>query len=69
MDSGSSRDLLELWAPDARNAVIITGYSVEGTMARVSITFASSLDLYVELSTFHCLTSVISFFLDMAFNF
>jgi cleavage and polyadenylation specificity factor subunit 3 len=36
MDNGSSRELLELWAPDARNAVIITGYSVEGTMARVS---------------------------------
>ncbi|PVG03158.1 Metallo-hydrolase/oxidoreductase [Serendipita vermifera] len=34
MDNGSSRELLELWAPDARNAVIITGYSVEGTMAR-----------------------------------
>ncbi|KAG9056583.1 endoribonuclease ysh1 [Serendipita sp. 407] len=34
MDNGSSRELLELWAPDPRNAVIITGYSVEGTMAR-----------------------------------
>lgn len=39
MDNGSSRELLELWAPDARNAVIITGYSVEGTMARVSSFF------------------------------
>lgn len=37
MDNGSSRELLELWAPDARNAVIITGYSVEGTMARVRL--------------------------------
>lgn len=36
MDNGSSRELLELWAPDARNACIVTGYSVEGTMARVS---------------------------------
>lgn len=34
MDNGSSRELLELWAPDPRNAVIVTGYSVEGTMAR-----------------------------------
>ncbi|KAG9105806.1 endoribonuclease ysh1 [Ceratobasidium sp. 392] len=34
MSSGPSRELLELWAPDARNGVIITGYSVEGTMAR-----------------------------------
>ncbi|KAJ3519386.1 hypothetical protein NM688_g9307 [Phlebia brevispora] len=34
MDSGPSRELLELWAPDSRNGVIVTGYSVEGTMAR-----------------------------------
>jgi len=32
--SGPSRELLELWAPDARNGFILTGYSVEGTMAR-----------------------------------
>lgn len=37
MSSGPSRELLELWAPDAKNGVIITGYSVEGTMARVSV--------------------------------
>lgn len=37
MDNGSSRELLELWAPDPRNAVIVTGYSVEGTMARASV--------------------------------
>ena len=37
MSSGPSRELLELWAPDARNGVIITGYSIEGTMARVSL--------------------------------
>ncbi|KAF2466446.1 endoribonuclease YSH1 [Lindgomyces ingoldianus] len=34
MQSGTSRELLERWAPDARNGVIITGYSVEGTMAK-----------------------------------
>lgn len=34
MTSGASRELLELWAPDSRNGVIITGYSIEGTMAR-----------------------------------
>ncbi|KAF8135732.1 beta-lactamase-like protein [Boletus edulis] len=33
MDSGSSRELLELWAPDPRNGLIITGYSIEGTLA------------------------------------
>ncbi|KAF2740854.1 Metallo-hydrolase/oxidoreductase [Polyplosphaeria fusca] len=34
MQSGISRELLERWAPDSRNGVIITGYSVEGTMAK-----------------------------------
>ncbi|KAI0341996.1 Metallo-hydrolase/oxidoreductase [Trametopsis cervina] len=34
MTNGPSRELLELWAPDSRNGVIITGYSIEGTMAR-----------------------------------
>ena len=36
LQPGPSRELLELWAPDARNGLIITGYSVEGTLARVS---------------------------------
>ncbi|RDX44865.1 Metallo-hydrolase/oxidoreductase [Lentinus brumalis] len=34
MNNGPSRELLELWAPDSRNGLIVTGYSVEGTMAR-----------------------------------
>ncbi|KAL6310461.1 beta-lactamase-like protein [Sparassis latifolia] len=34
MTVGPSRELLELWAPDSRNGVIITGYSIEGTLAR-----------------------------------
>jgi cleavage and polyadenylation specificity factor subunit 3 len=34
MQSGVSRELLEKWAPDRRNGLIVTGYSVEGTMAR-----------------------------------
>lgn len=36
MDVGPSRELFELWAPDSRNGLIITGYSIEGTLARVS---------------------------------
>lgn len=44
---GSSRELLELWAPDPRNGIIITGYSVEGTMARVSVGCAVYLSLLV----------------------
>ncbi|KAG1777751.1 beta-lactamase-like protein [Suillus placidus] len=34
LQTGPSRELLELWAPDSRNGLIITGYSVEGTLAR-----------------------------------
>ncbi|PPQ90538.1 hypothetical protein CVT25_015852 [Psilocybe cyanescens] len=34
MQIGPSRELFELWAPDSRNGLIITGYSIEGTLAR-----------------------------------
>ncbi|KAI9807039.1 MAG: endoribonuclease ysh1 [Sarcosagium campestre] len=38
LQSGVSRELLERWAPDQKNGVIITGYSVEGTMAKQIMT-------------------------------
>jgi cleavage and polyadenylation specificity factor subunit 3 len=34
-----SRELLENWAPDRKNGLVITGYSIEGTMAKVSSSF------------------------------
>ncbi|KAK1672453.1 endoribonuclease YSH1 [Colletotrichum godetiae] len=34
LQNGVSRELLERWAPNDKNGVIITGYSVEGTMAK-----------------------------------
>ncbi|KAJ5188202.1 Pre-mRNA 3'-end-processing endonuclease polyadenylation factor C-term [Penicillium cf. griseofulvum] len=34
LQTGTSRELLERWAPSDRNGVVITGYSVEGTMAK-----------------------------------
>ncbi|KAI0043657.1 Metallo-hydrolase/oxidoreductase [Auriscalpium vulgare] len=34
MQTGPSRELFEMWAPDPRNGLIITGYSIEGTLAR-----------------------------------
>ncbi|KAH9998453.1 beta-lactamase-like protein [Russula compacta] len=34
LQTGTSRELFELWAPDSRNGLIVTGYSVEGTPAR-----------------------------------
>lgn len=36
MQVGPSRELFELWAPDSRNGLIVTGYSIEGTLSRVS---------------------------------
>jgi len=38
MQNGVSRALLERWAPDPKNGVIVTGYSVEGTMAKLILT-------------------------------
>lgn len=34
LQTGTSRELLERWAPSDRNGVVMTGYSVEGTMAK-----------------------------------
>ncbi|KAI5953688.1 YSH1 [Candida jiufengensis] len=34
LQAGISRQLLEKWAPEQKNLVILTGYSVEGTMAK-----------------------------------
>ena len=34
LQNGVSRELLERWAPSERNGVVITGYSIEGTMAK-----------------------------------
>ncbi|OJJ74527.1 hypothetical protein ASPBRDRAFT_39675 [Aspergillus brasiliensis CBS 101740] len=34
LQTGTSRELLERWAPNERNGVVMTGYSVEGTMAK-----------------------------------
>lgn len=35
LQNGVSRDLLEKWAPDRKNGLVLAGYSVEGTLARV----------------------------------
>lgn len=43
LQNGVSRILLERWAPDPKNGVIITGYSVEGTMAKMIQTEPESI--------------------------
>ena len=35
MQSGLSRQLFETWCTDKRNGVIVAGYCVEGTLAKV----------------------------------
>ena len=37
MQSGLSRELFENWCTDQRNGVIIAGYCVEGTLAKVGV--------------------------------
>ena len=51
LQSGLSRELLELWCVDKRNGVIIPGYVVEGTLGRVFLNLALTLVGYFE-STF-----------------
>jgi cleavage and polyadenylation specificity factor subunit 3 len=37
LQSGLSRELFERWCTDKRNAVILPGYSVEGTLAKARV--------------------------------
>ena len=37
LQSGISRELFEKWAPDPKNGLMLCGYSVEGSLARVSL--------------------------------
>ena len=34
LQSGFSRNLFDAWCEDAKNGVVLAGYSVEGTLAR-----------------------------------
>lgn len=43
MQNGVSRALLERWAPESKNAVIVTGYSVEGTMTNMLLQEPTSI--------------------------
>ncbi len=42
MQSGLSRELFECWCTDKRNGVIIAGYCVEGTLAKVKFHIENS---------------------------
>lgn len=49
--SGVSRELLERWAPNEKNGVIITGYSVEGTMAKQIVQEPDQIPAVMSRST------------------
>ena len=51
MQNGVSRELLERWAPSDKNGVIITGYSVEGTMAKSIMTEPDQLPAIMSRTT------------------
>lgn len=50
LQNGVSRALLERWAPDPKNGVVITGYSVEGTMAKLIMTEPESIQAVMTRS-------------------
>jgi Cft2 family RNA processing exonuclease len=49
MQSGLSRELFECWCTDKRNGVIIAGYCVEGTLAKVDIYTQTKRYFYFEI--------------------
>ncbi|KAK8094161.1 endoribonuclease YSH1 [Apiospora hydei] len=51
LQNGVSRELLERWAPSDKNGVIITGYSVEGTMAKHIVTEPDQIHAVMSRNT------------------
>ena len=51
LQNGVSRELLERWAPSEKNGVIITGYSVEGTMAKHIVTEPDQIHAVMSRNT------------------
>ena len=52
LQSGLSRELFLKWAPDKKNGIVFTGYSVEGTLAKLVMN--SNKILQVGDQTIHC---------------
>lgn len=49
MQSGLSRELFENWCTDPHNGVIIAGYCVEGTLAKVCFIFLNNFSFFYHL--------------------
>ena len=57
LQSGLSRDLFVEWAPDKKNGIVFTGYSVEGTLAK-QVMMGSNKIIQVDSKTVLCDMSV-----------
>lgn len=62
LQNGFSRELLELWAPNKANGLLIPGYVVEGTMGKYVLTQPSEiLSLYGQMIPLRMSVDYISF--------
>jgi Cft2 family RNA processing exonuclease len=62
LQSGASRDLMEKWAPDPKNGLLLTAYSVPNTLAWVGGVYLTNLEVGVagilNCDHVYCRTSV-----------
>ena len=58
MQSGLSRQLFEAWCTDKRNGVIVAGYCVEGTLAKVRFDFLLLQSWYVVCGMWYVVCGV-----------
>lgn len=69
LQNGLSREILELWCNNAHNAVILTGYSVEGTLAKHILTEPNDIiSLSGEKLQFNCSVNYVSFSAHADYN-
>ena len=54
MQSGLSRQLFEAWCTDKRNGVVIAGYCVEGTLAKVLLSCSITTDIMCIVFSMSC---------------
>lgn len=62
LQNGLSREFFELWCQDARNGVIIPGYCVDGTLAKLILTEPKFVDSMSGMKlSLNCSVTYISF--------
>jgi len=68
LQSGPSREIFEAWAEDIRNGVIMTGYSVKGTLGDILKKEPETVQLPDKLLRVRCSFDIISFSAHSDFN-